>query len=50
VTRSPDSLFLTGFTTKMLYTFLISPMCVTSPTHCTLLDLVNCTLESSVFC
>jgi len=35
-----SGLFSSGFATKILYTFLISPMLATCPTHLILLDLI----------
>jgi hypothetical protein len=37
----PSGLFSSNFPTKILYTFLISPMCATCPTHLILLDLIT---------
>jgi len=40
----PSGLFCSCFLTKILYTFLISPMCATCPVHLILLDMITITI------
>jgi len=37
----PSGLFPSAYQNKILYTFLITPMCTTSPAHLILLDLIT---------
>jgi hypothetical protein len=45
----PSGLLLSGFPTKILYAFLISPMRATDPTHLILFDLITLIIFGEVY-